>query len=258
MNPKESVLATAIHNLFSNDPSVMGIAQGKPGICDSTNCMPHQWEWINDIYKIKLVDKMGDSPFFESVSSAFYDIHSYKFIEDHKFNEAMILRLRSVGVPKQQIQIALECIQETIDQVKKECEIPKEEEFDERSAGWHHDLKEVMAASQQFNKKPTQRSEPASGGGAYPAKKELSNITEDTQNTMLQDEQPLVDIGYSRSMERILRDLNYKIKMFENAGRLDAAKKYNNIVEEMNKVYKATRNEQKALQKYEEMIRPQR
>jgi len=259
MDTKESVLARAIHNLFMDDPAILGIAQGKPGICDSTNCMPHQWEWINDIYKIKLIDKMGDSPFFESVSSAFYDIHSYRFIEDHKFNEALILRLKSIGVPKQQIQIALDTIQETIDQIKKDRKIPKGEEFDERSAGWHKNLKAIMAASQQFNKKPTERSEPYSGGGQYPAKKEFSNITEDVDGQMMLDQQP-EEIEYSRGIEGILRDLNMRLDQFKAAHRQDAVQLYENIIREVTNVYNKTRNENLALRRYSELIskRPKR
>jgi len=43
MTPKESLLATAIHNLFMDDPKILGIAKGKPPIHDDTNQMPHQY-----------------------------------------------------------------------------------------------------------------------------------------------------------------------------------------------------------------------
>lgn len=159
MKNNESVLVKAIQNLFSNDPSLFGIAKGKPEI-DNTNCMPHQYEWINDLFRLKLNEDLGDSPFYESITSAFYDIHSYKFIEDPKFTESFTLRLRSIGVPTEDIKKAISKIKDVVNEVKN----------NERSAGWNKELTEIKKTSQEFNR-DLKREEAASGGGPYPPSK---------------------------------------------------------------------------------------
>lgn len=249
MTPKESLLATAIHNLFMDDPKILGIAKGKPPIHDDTNQMPHQYEYLSNLFKLKIMESLGDTPYFESISSAFYDIHSYRFIDDPKFSESLITKLKSMGIPQNAIKVATDKVQEIVKEMKN-----GNKEWDERSAGWHKNLEGVKKTSQEFNQKP-EREEAASGGGPWPNRKELANITEDLKSEVMPDQDPYVDIGYSLSLDRILRDMKYKIDQFSRTGRLDAAKKYTKMVEEIEKTYKETHSEKSALRKYEEMLK---
>ena len=170
MTPKESLLVKAIHNVFMNDPAAMGIVKGKPPITDATNCMPHQYEWINDLYRLKLNENLAGSAFYESISSAFYDVHSYRFINDYKFKEAMEARMRSIGVPRSEIQIALNMVDEVLKEAKKDHKIKESSDsnhqnmgleqleggkpsdnWSESEAGWHRDIEEVKKAFSPSN-----------------------------------------------------------------------------------------------------------
>ena len=161
MTPKESVLAKAIHNAFMNDPAVMGIVKGKPPIDDATNCMPHQYEWIHDLYRLKLNENLNNPAFFESISSAFYDIHSYRFINDYKFKEALETKMRSMGVPRSEMQIALNMVDEVIKEVKKDRKVTGDEKhqnmgleqleggkpsenWSESDAGWNRETRRAI------------------------------------------------------------------------------------------------------------------
>lgn len=252
MTNKENVLAKAIHNLFQNDPSVYGIAKGKPSIDDGSNCMPHQYEWINDLYKLKLVEDLGDSRFFESISSAFADIHSYRFINDHKFSESLITRLKAIGIPLNEIKIAIEAIKKVMVEIKKEYKMKADDEFDEKSAGWHHDLEGIKKVSQQFNRKP-ERVEANSGGGPWPKEKEFSNITENLTKTP--DNTLNVDIGHSNSVERILKDLKNKEDLFNHRGDTVSAHKYGSTYNKVKSIFEKTNNPAEALRAYEELLR---
>jgi len=172
MNQKEKLLAEAVKSMFNNDPSVLGIIKGRPSP-DPTARMPHQYEYIMDVFSMKILDSLH----FESIKSAFYDIHSYKFINDPTFKESFERRMKAIGVPFAEIEKANKAIAETIKEISGNDIDKNIWGWDERSAGWHPDLDGIRQVSQDFNQKRKQE-QPYSGGGPAPSKTSLTEAYE--------------------------------------------------------------------------------
>jgi hypothetical protein len=162
MNQKEQMLAEAVRCMFGNDPATLGIIKGKP-ISDPTSRMPHQYEHIQELFALKV----ADSVFYESLRSAFYDIHSYKYINDPKFCNSLTARLKSIGIPHSEIRKACDMVEEIKKELGDKGGKWDTTKWNEGAAGWHRNLEGVKASSQEFNEKPT-REEPYSGGGPWP------------------------------------------------------------------------------------------
>jgi hypothetical protein len=162
MNQKEHLLAEAVKSMFNNDPQALGIVKGKP-ITDPTSRMPHQYEYIMDLFALKI----ADSTFFESIKSAFYDIHSYKFINDPSFCDSFIRRMKAIGLPHEEINKACIAVEGICEELGASDWFRGDRNWDEKSAGWHKDLAGIRQVSQDFNQNRKQE-EPYSGGGPAP------------------------------------------------------------------------------------------
>jgi len=115
MRPLEVLFLEAVRSMFNSDPAVLGIVKGKP-IVDPTNRMPRQYEYINNLFALKIADSL----FFESLHSAFYDIHSYKFISDPTFCESYRTRCKAIGIPETEIETACKQIYAIYEELKKD------------------------------------------------------------------------------------------------------------------------------------------
>ena len=165
MRQAERQLVEAVNNMFKDDPALLGIVKGKPEKEVSHN-FTHQYEWIHNLFALKITD----TTFFESIASAFYDIHSYKYLEDPTFEVAFKKRMKSIGVPLTEINHAVEAYREVIKEVKKDNNASDDEDWNEASKGWHPDLKGVMDTTRVLNgNRP--KEEPYTGGGPWPPKK---------------------------------------------------------------------------------------
>ena len=204
MNQTERMLAEAVRCMFGNDPATLGIIKGKP-ISDPTSRMPHQYEHIQELFALKV----GDSVFYESLRSAFYDIHSYKYINDPNFCLSLTTRLKSIGVPYSEIRKACGIIEE----IKKELG-GKHDDWNEGAAGWHRNLKGIKASSQEFNEKPKHK-EPYSGGGPWPLEEDVAKLANITKE-MIADATPgqLIEMLLARAV----RDLKEASKLFAFKG----------------------------------------
>ena len=165
MRQTEKELLEAVNNMFKDDPAILGIAKGKPAK-EITHNFTHQYEWIHNLFSLKITESL----FFESICGAFYDIHSYKYIEDPTFEVSFRKRMKAIGVPAVEIEHAVKAYRDVIKEVKSDNNIKPDEDYDERSKGWHPDMAGIRAVSQEFNR-PIKREEPYTGGGPWPPKK---------------------------------------------------------------------------------------
>jgi hypothetical protein len=156
MNNPENALLEAIHNLFHDSSELLGIAKGKPDE-EISHRFEHQWNAIEYSYAMKSVD----SPFHESLSSAFHDIHSYKYLNDPTFAIALDKRLSAIGVPIEERKNAIEYLDDVIKEFGGK-------NFEEKESGWHPQLDEIAKMTREVNNRKAEVTTPYSGGGPAP------------------------------------------------------------------------------------------
>lgn len=158
MTGTEVVLLEAIKNLFNNSRTKLGIVA--PPHDEVSNRMQFQFENIRDMFSLKALS----STFHESLVSAFYNIHSYKFINDPTFPIALEKQMSALGIPMEERNKALKYVKEIIDET---------DGGDERAAGWHPELNEIVDMTQNANNRDVKNTTPYTGGGPAPHKNEI-------------------------------------------------------------------------------------
>jgi hypothetical protein len=161
MTRNERLLAEAISNLFKNKESNLGIVERRPK--ETSHGFAFQWEGLNDAFALK----MADSVFHESLTSAFKDVHSYRFINDPLFAISFEKRMSAIGVPINERKKAIKAIEE----VKKDWKVG--EEMDESQAGWHPQIDEITDMTRNVNNRDFKNTNPHAGGGPAPKRDEM-------------------------------------------------------------------------------------
>lgn len=147
---KEKVLLEAVKNLLDQDN--LGLPKSdveKPG----SHTFQFQYENINDLFCIKI---LKDTSFYDSHNSAFRKVHSYKYLEDPTFEASYASELRSMGIPKSEIELGIETIKKVREEILKGDNEAKE--------GWASNLDEVIQTTKEGgNKKSAEQNIPFSG-----------------------------------------------------------------------------------------------
>jgi len=161
---KEQKLVEAIGNMFHDTASRLGLL--KDQIPEMSHNAEFQWNTIEAMFALKVTD----SPFFESLTAAFRDIHSYKYLDDQTFEIAIRKRLSATVMPTEAIEKAVK----TITEIRKEL---GGENFQEKQAGWHPNLDKIADTTTNATTRTPEPSKPWHGGGPAPAKSEFANAT---------------------------------------------------------------------------------
>lgn len=156
MTQTEVILLEAVKNLFDNNRTKLGIVA--PYHDEVSHRMQFQYENIRDMFSLKAIN----STFYESLVSSFYNIHSYKFINDPTFPIALEKQMSAQGIPIEERQKALKYVKEIIEEVG-----------DERAAGWHVDLEQVLDTTRDATQRDAKNTTPYTGGGPAPKKDEI-------------------------------------------------------------------------------------
>jgi len=158
-NTTENRLVEAIGNLFNNDEKTLGLNK-RPK--EYSHTYEHQWNIIEEMFALKA----NKSNFFEELTSAFRDIHSYKYLDDPTFGVALTKRLTARGIPTEDIQNAIKYCEAIREDLKKN-------NFQEKQIGWHPDLEGVLDTTRNAQDRTPSKSEPFYGGGPAPSRNEI-------------------------------------------------------------------------------------
>lgn len=101
-----------------------------------------QWEDIQDSFAVNI----KDSDFFDAINTAFYKVHTYKWIEDEKFENALVDNLESMGIPHEEIEKAIEALEK----VRKEY---LKDTGNEAAAGWSDNMEGLKQVTQEPHNK---------------------------------------------------------------------------------------------------------
>lgn len=158
MNHTEQQLLEAVGHLFGNNEDALGIVKHK----ETSHTFEHQWNLVEELFALKAVS----SNFHEELTSAFRNVHSYKYLDDPTFAIALTKRLTARGVPTKEISNAKQYCEDIKKQLQKD-------DFQEKSAGWHPDLSEVLDTTRNANTRTPKQEAPYTGGGPAPSLNEI-------------------------------------------------------------------------------------
>lgn len=130
----EKLLVESMKNLLDQDD--LGRVEG--GV-EGEHSHNTQFQWEDILHSFAIAVK--DSEFFDSLNSSFYKVHSYKWINDSTFEEALTSELESQGVPHKDINLAMDAL----DSVRSEY---LKDHDNENSVGWAPNLDDIKSATQ--------------------------------------------------------------------------------------------------------------
>ena len=164
MERKAKLLLEAVRGYLSSQDAKLGLS-----VHDDTEETSHyqwfQWENIDDRFAQKAVE----SPFYENLTSAFYAVHSYKYLDDPTFSVSLDAELKSEGISKSDREQALKYVQEIIEELQTE-----ESGWGERDAGWNPAMNEIADMTRNADSRDSETSETFTGGGPAPKKDGLA------------------------------------------------------------------------------------
>jgi hypothetical protein len=198
MSTLDNRIAEAFERLLGSNEA-LGITKGKPEI-DEPNRMPRQYEYIRGLFGLKV----ADSTFYESLCSAFYDIHSYRYVDDPLFCESLTTRLKAIGTPQDEICKACNAVMEINKDMHKEYGLKENEAWSEKAAGWHPNIAGIIATSQDFNK-DGKKEEPYSGGGPWPIEESIMKLNGNIIENICK-KYKLISEDINGEAEEIIRD----------------------------------------------------
>lgn len=137
MNSNEKLLTEAIQTYLQHKVK-LGLQDPPKELADAdSKSLQFMHEQINDLFEVKAVDLVC----FEGACRAFRKVHNYKYITDPLFEKALTQEMISQGI----LGAEQEKVIGIIDTIKEEVSVG--EGWCEQDAGYHPDLKGIIAVS---------------------------------------------------------------------------------------------------------------
>ena len=115
-----------------------------------------RWEGIDDAFKLKVA---GD-PHEDAMTSAFFQTHNYKYLDNATFRLSFERELRQRAVPNKAVESALG----HVDALVKELSTNP----GEQDSGWNSNIEDLIDVTTNADSRKAEYTEPYSGGGLYP------------------------------------------------------------------------------------------
>lgn len=159
MKKQERLLLEAIANMVKNEPE-LGLSFHDSE--ETSHYFQYNWENLNDAFSLEVMD----SPFYDSIHSAFYEVHSYKYVNDPSFYESFKRSLDARAIPDDQQKQAID----GMSKVLKDFGI----KGDERHGGWNPNMDELRDLTSNADTKGSTPSDAFTGGGPVPGDNEIN------------------------------------------------------------------------------------
>ena len=115
-----------------------------------------RWEGIDDAFKLKVAGE----PHEDSITSAFFQTHNYKYLDNDTFKLSFEKELRQRAVPDKAVQSALT----HVDSLVKELSTKP----GEQDSGWNYNLDDIVDVTTHADDRKAEYTDPHTGGGHYP------------------------------------------------------------------------------------------
>ena len=126
------------------------------GTEETSHTSQFRWEGIDDAFKLKV----AGSPYEDSITSAFFQTHNYKYLDNPTFKLSFERELRQRAVPTNEINTAMGHLESMITDLKNN---PAEQD-----AGWNPDMDALVDLTSNADNRDAKYTEPFTGGGHYP------------------------------------------------------------------------------------------
>lgn len=154
LNKSEKAILEAVGNLLNQDAKLgLTIHNDK----EISHLSQFRWEGIDDLFTLKA----SNSPYKDSLTSAFYAVHSHKYIDHPTFKLSLEKELTARGVPT----VAREAAMKFVDAIIEDLSAKNPSEHD---AGWNPHMKDIVDLTSNADNRTPKREEPFTGGGPWP------------------------------------------------------------------------------------------
>lgn len=115
-----------------------------------------RWEGIDDAFRLKV----AGSPFADSISSAFFQTHSYKYLDNPTFELSFRKELTGRALPTSEISDAVKHYQSLVKELSKNP--------GEQDSGWNPNMEDIVDVTTHADDRKAKYTDPFTGGGLYP------------------------------------------------------------------------------------------
>lgn len=154
LNKHEKAILEAVEGLLQQDAK-LGLSIHKDK--EVSHLSQFRWEGIDDLFTLKV----AGSPFKDAMTSAFYAVHSHKYIDHPTFKLAFDKEMSARAVPTAMREQALK----HVDAIVEDLTVKKPNEQD---AGWNPAMDEIVEMTTKADDRKAETSEPFTGGGPNP------------------------------------------------------------------------------------------
>ena len=160
INEKKLVLAFRSilqESLVSEDTTLQDMLDKVGHDVDETaHTSQFRWEGIDDAFKLKVAGSAHE----DSISSAFFQTHNYKYLDNPTFKLSFERELRQRAVPQSEISSAMGFLDTMVTDLKTNP--------GEQDSGWSPDMEALVDLTSNADNRKAKPTDPFTGGGQYP------------------------------------------------------------------------------------------
>jgi len=152
LDRNEKALLEAVSSMLKQDAKL-----GLPINNETSHTSQFRWEGIDDAFALKV----AGSPFADSITSAFFAVHSHKYIDNPTFKLSFEKEMSARAVPTPEREQAIKYLDDMQDELSSS-------KLSERDAGWNPNMKEIVDLTSNADNRTPKPSKPFTGGGPAP------------------------------------------------------------------------------------------
>jgi hypothetical protein len=152
MKKDEKAILEAIASMLKQDAKL-----GLPVNNETSHTSQFRWEGIDDAYALKT----SGSPFADSINSAFFAVHSHKYIDNPAFKVSFEKEMNARAVPTHEKELAIKYLDDIVNDLS-------ESKTSEKDAGWNPAIDEIADMTMHADTRKPEKSKPFTGGGPAP------------------------------------------------------------------------------------------
>jgi hypothetical protein len=152
LNKHEKALLEAVASMLKQDAN-LGLTINN----ETSNTSQFRWEGIDDAFALKA----AGSPFADSMTSAFFAVHSHKYIDNPTFKLSFEKEMSARAIPTYEKDQAIKYL----DDMQNELSANK---LSERDAGWNPNMEDIVDLTSNADNRTPETSKPFTGGGPAP------------------------------------------------------------------------------------------
>ena len=159
LNKIEKAIVEAVNGMLQQDAKLgLGMHTSPTGFGKTTDHYSQfRWEGIDDLFTLKV----SGSPFKDALTSAFFTVHSHKYIDNPTFKLSFEKEMKARAIPTHVREESLKYV----DAIIEDLSAKKPSELD---AGWNPNLADIVDLTSNADHHKAKMTEPFTGGGPSP------------------------------------------------------------------------------------------